>query len=462
VIHVNQADAEVSDDEGKVQTTTPEDGSPVELRLGEGERRLTVTKDGFVTHSERVSVRLGETTTIRVQLSKVPKSPEPEPTPAPPTEPSDNRPPVFVTEPVSVVSVCRAKETERVPLVLSGWSVIQYELHDHPDADWKIHTGGTAVTQAVNADASIFLSDLEFSYARIRGKWRVDTSDDDDYIGFVFGCQDSQHFYLFDWKQDDQEDPLGFAKRGMNVRVVTADSFPTSRDLWPTAENRGRVRNLFHNTIGWRDYTDYEFILELQPDRFTITVLKGHTVLESVAIQDETFPTGRFGFYNYSQDNVVYQGFTSQATAEFSYNYDSDAVDPDGDRLTYSLTDHPEGMEIDEKSGLITWAPTSYESRTYDVTVQADDGRGGIARQAYAILGFDDHGSFQAEVQSVETRESRLRVWTDASGQHLMEAEFVCYTAGTVKLRKVDGEELTVPFERLSDADPAWIRRRGR
>ena len=38
-----------------------------------------------------------------------------------------------------------------------------------------------------------------------------------------------------------------------------------------------------------------------------------------------------------------------------TYTYDVDATDVDGDTLTYSLTDNPNGMVIDPTTGVITW-----------------------------------------------------------------------------------------------------------
>jgi len=60
-----------------------------------------------------------------------------------------------------------------------------------------------------------------------------------------------------------------------------------------------------------------------------------------------------------------------------AYTYDVEARDPDpGDVLVYSLDGRPEGMTIDEKSGLIEWMPTSAQAGTYDITVKvADSGK---------------------------------------------------------------------------------------
>ena len=41
-----------------------------------------------------------------------------------------------------------------------------------------------------------------------------------------------------------------------------------------------------------------------------------------------------------------------------TYVYQVIATDPDGDKLTYSLTTQPVGMTIDPNTGLVTWKPT--------------------------------------------------------------------------------------------------------
>ncbi len=57
-----------------------------------------------------------------------------------------------------------------------------------------------------------------------------------------------------------------------------------------------------------------------------------------------------------------------------SYTYDVEAKDPDpGDSLVYSLTKEPEGMTIDENTGLIEWRPTSAQAGTFDITIKVAD-----------------------------------------------------------------------------------------
>ncbi len=197
-----------------------------------------------------------------------------------------------------------------VPIDLSTWSVIQYEFNVQPDANWSLSAGNTVATQSVNADASILLSDFNIAGQQIEGSWRVNTSGDDDFMGFVFGYQGRGQFYLFDWKQTDQTH-LGFADAGMSVKLVNVpgNADPNGTDLWATA-GTANVTLLMHNTIPYSDFTDYEFRLNFTPGLFEIEVKQGNTSLEEWLIADNSLVDGNFGFYNYSQGNVIYSGFT--------------------------------------------------------------------------------------------------------------------------------------------------------
>jgi len=69
-----------------------------------------------------------------------------------------------------------------------------------------------------------------------------------------------------------------------------------------------------------------------------------------------------------------------------TYSYTINAVDPDGDTLTYSLTEAPPGMEIDSKTGLITWdVPKEITGKT-PFTVSVADGQGGQATQKLTLF----------------------------------------------------------------------------
>ncbi|MFN0054206.1 MAG: putative Ig domain-containing protein [Planctomycetales bacterium] len=73
------------------------------------------------------------------------------------------------------------------------------------------------------------------------------------------------------------------------------------------------------------------------------------------------------------------------ASEGLAYQYDVDAVDPDGDLLTFALRVAPLGMTIDSATGLIAWNPTSEDSGRRPVQVVVDDGKRGRAVQSFTI-----------------------------------------------------------------------------
>ena len=63
-----------------------------------------------------------------------------------------------------------------------------------------------------------------------------------------------------------------------------------------------------------------------------------------------------------------------------------------------------------------------------------------------------------AESPSLAT-ESEIRIWTDASGQHTVEASLIGVKSSVVTVRRRDGTELQVPLEKLSKEDRRWVLR---
>ncbi|OQZ02353.1 MAG: hypothetical protein B6D35_01240, partial [Candidatus Brocadia sp. UTAMX2] len=302
-----------------------------------------------------------------------------------------NRPPEITSEPVTELILKQVVGDKEI-IDLSTWDVVRFDLNNQSNPDWVLDHTHTIAEQRANADASILLSDFVLENDKIEGTWRVNTSHDDDFMGFVFGYQDTEHFYLFDWKQASQSGAVcnGFVERGMSIKIVKSDRALTCNDVWllPSDEN-DNVVFLLHNTIPWRDYTDYKFTLDFHPGEFTITVKEGETILESITLFDDTYTTGGFGFYNFSQDSVQYSGFRRQSLAERTYVYDVEAIDPDDDSLTFSLVTAPDGMTIDSITGKIIWDVTSQNTGEHSVTVRVEDGKGLYDEQSFILMVLD-------------------------------------------------------------------------
>ncbi|EKU96916.1 RHS repeat-associated core domain protein [Leptolyngbya sp. PCC 7375] len=109
-------------------------------------------------------------------------------------------------------------------------------------------------------------------------------------------------------------------------------------------------------------------------------------IIEAIDAQGAAFRQG-FGI-NVSSTNTPPTVTSAPPTLAFndtSYTYAIEANDPNGDALTYSLAVAPDGMTINENTGLIEWTPTAVQLGTQTVTVSVADGRGGFAEQTYTL-----------------------------------------------------------------------------
>ena len=61
-------------------------------------------------------------------------------------------------------------------------------------------------------------------------------------------------------------------------------------------------------------------------------------------------------------------------------------------------------------------------------------------------------------ILTVCTGVAQARQWADATGKFTVEADFVDFKDGKVQLKKADGSTITVPVERLSNADQKFVR----
>ena len=71
---------------------------------------------------------------------------------------------------------------------------------------------------------------------------------------------------------------------------------------------------------------------------------------------------------------------SKESTSNFDgkiYTYQIDAIDPDGDSLTYTLKEGPPGMTVGSANGLITWEVPPGDTGIHAITVLISDSRGG-------------------------------------------------------------------------------------
>ncbi len=227
------------------------------------------------------------------------------------------------------------------PIAAAADTAIDFDLRtwsqqgDPDTGQWDVAADGSEVIQQLNDDPTYFVSPETFAAATITGRFEVQTSSDDDIIGFVIGYggptagDDFTYDHLvFDWKQSDQG---GYgdctARAGFTLMRIdgTLSETPDER-----AEGNGFVVPVqwCHEQVeddpraevlatdwgperGWEDNTEYAFRVEYTPERIRIFI-------DDELIFDVfgSFPEGSFGFYNYSQASVRYSGFASAPAPE--------------------------------------------------------------------------------------------------------------------------------------------------
>jgi hypothetical protein len=226
---------------------------------------------------------------------------------------------------MAVLMLLLASSTTNVgatPVDLSSWSQLTLDFPGgQGPGNWVLEPGNTAVRQTVNADPSFYLNNKNQSSYKMDGSWQVLPAGnyDDDYMGFAFGYQNSSNFYLFDWKQGTQGYSGATAAEGMTIKKFTGATGNGLVDLslgelWENQVNFGDMTVLatkHSSTAGWADNVLYNFHLDfnLTPGTFHIVVKENTNTLWDVVVNDSTFTSGMFGFYNYSQEAVRYAGF---------------------------------------------------------------------------------------------------------------------------------------------------------
>jgi hypothetical protein len=86
-----------------------------------------------------------------------------------------------------------------------------------------------------------------------------------------------------------------------------------------------------------------------------------------------SFTTGCLGGL-FNNKPIIESTPDTTAKVGIEYTYEIVAVDPDGDTLTYALLVNPEGMTINELTGVVSWTPTEAQVGEYQVTIEVNDG----------------------------------------------------------------------------------------
>jgi len=189
-------------------------------------------------------------------------------------------------------------------------------------SNWTVLTGGRTVKQTVNGQPSFFVTTKDYINVTIMGTIEVDTNNDDDMIGVVVGYQNPNsapatntaldyEMVLFDWKQASQSFSgvtsfegitLGYLNGNMNTDNDDKDYFWIHENQ-TTVPTTGSFNLLLsdYTYAGWKDKTQYSFRII-----HTTNAVRVRINNQLVIDQTVTAAGGKVGFYNNSQENVIY------------------------------------------------------------------------------------------------------------------------------------------------------------
>ncbi|MCP4323180.1 MAG: hypothetical protein GY951_16380 [Psychromonas sp.] len=89
--------------------------------------------------------------------------------------------------------------------------------------NWTVSGSGDSVYQSINGEPTYFASPESFINKEFSGSFTHNGDPghwDNDYVGFVFGYNGLDDYYLFDWKQGNQD----VAKAGFGLYKISAGS----------------------------------------------------------------------------------------------------------------------------------------------------------------------------------------------------------------------------------------------
>jgi hypothetical protein len=207
---------------------------------------------------------------------------------------------------------------------LTNWTVNEF-AGSSTSANWQIAADGLSVLQTRNSLPSLFCSDFDASGSKLEGEIFVDTTGDDDFIGFALGysvgdnTNENANWYLIDWKQQTQSWSFGTCGSvtglaGFAISEVTG--IPVEDEFWSHSDldcnEMGGLteleRGINFGDLGWTDQTTYQFRFEVSETEILVYL---NDILE-VNITGSFNTTGNFCYYNFSQERVRYSGLTRQ------------------------------------------------------------------------------------------------------------------------------------------------------
>jgi hypothetical protein len=202
------------------------------------------------------------------------------------------------------------------------------------------------------------------------------------------------------YKRDDQVTVvIGTLDRGAQTSVSIGNSLPRVVDISSSpaeifAGTDITVIPVAEDADGDEVDFTYQWLINGDADPLlSEATLPANSFTKGDTIQVQIVPNDFF------DDGMVYESYAQrvpnaapsitseppQGISSLDYRYQVVANDPDDNQLAYSLNDAPEGMLIDENSGLIEWSLVNVTPGDYTIAIKVSDSEGAEAVQEYRL-----------------------------------------------------------------------------
>lgn len=192
--------------------------------------------------------------------------------------------------------------------------------------NWEVAGDGKSVIQKDDALPSFFLNNDELINVKITGEINVQTGEDDDFIGFVFGYKSPNEntdptemdYWLFTWKKSYENYNDYIAQEGFSLVQVKGtiedEEDAYYRYFWeqPSDDFFKVIATKWDEENGWAFNRNHKFELIYTTTRIIIII-----DTDTIFSINGCFEQGRFGFFNFSQPNVTYKNFNYELASEF-------------------------------------------------------------------------------------------------------------------------------------------------
>ena len=246
---------------------------------------------------------------------------------------------------------------------LNTWSI----GGDATNGRWDVSPDGKSVTQNINGRPTFFISPEDFINVELTGSFTVNDDWDNDFAGFVFGYQApltdmvTQKYYLFDWKKENQGNGVeGFTLNEVDMvrDMSTINHTRNATDYWDHIDQPGfTILEKYQGpNTGWVRNQKYKFTLNYTSTRVVVVMDGGVYSNDTIIDRDGCFEPGRFGFYNFSQEDVTYADFSYKLIADYQVVYPEVCVIDSGSFVAFdSLGGSCSNGGLDLATNVVKW-----------------------------------------------------------------------------------------------------------